>query len=132
MRYEEQNYLLSKFPKIELSYEKRIHKNVHNDYAISIPKGSKFFAWFKNYKGKNHCFFLKLIKKKRIAEITIKRCCFKTDLCIGRGTILYGTIFFHKFQFFNVEDIFFFKGRDISKCTQKKKVAEHSLLKCLN
>ena len=58
MRYEEQNYLLSKFPKIELSYEKRIHKNVHNDYAISIPKGSKFFAWFKNYKGKIKVPFL--------------------------------------------------------------------------
>ena len=122
MRYEEQNNLLEKFPKVELSYEKKIHKNVHNDFAISIPKGSKFFAWFKNYKGKNLCFFLKLFKKKRIAEITIKRCCFKTDLCIGDGTILYGTIFFHKFQFFNVEDILFFKGRNISKCTQKKKL----------
>jgi hypothetical protein len=122
MRYNEQNQLLFNFPKIELSYEKKIHKNVHNDFAISIPKGAKYFAWFKNFKGKNHCFFLKLFKRKRIAEITIKTCCFKTDLCIGDGTILYGTIFFNKFNFFNVEDIFYFKGRNISNCNQKKKL----------
>jgi hypothetical protein len=123
MRYEDQNNLLSKFPKIELSYEKRIHKNVHqNNFAISIPKGLKYFAWFKNYKGKNFCFFLKLFKRNRISEITIKRCCFKNDLCLGKGTILYGTIFFHKSQFFNVEDIYFFKGKNISRCNQKKKL----------
>ena len=42
--------ILKDFPNIELSYE--IHKKVQ-DFFVTIPKGPKYFAWFrlfnKNY-----------------------------------------------------------------------------------
>ena len=46
-------------------------------------------------------------------------------LCCGKGTILYGTIFFvNKNKFFNIENIYYFKGRDLINYTQLKKFKE--------
>ena len=40
--------LLKGFPNIELSYEKNIHKKVpSSNIYLTIPKGRKYFAWFK-------------------------------------------------------------------------------------
>jgi len=124
LSYQEQNNFLENFPNIELSYEKRMHKKIHStDFCITIPKGLKYFAWFRTYKGQMVCSFLQLFKKRRISEISIKRCCFHSNLCIGKGSILYGTIFtINKKQFFNIEDIFFFKDRNVSNYIQKKKL----------
>ena len=123
LNYREQEKFLEIFPNIELSYEKRIHKKIHStDFCLTIPKGLKYFAWFRRFKGENICCFLQLFKKRRISEIFIKRCCFHGNLCIGKGTILYGTIFYsNKKQLFNIEDIFFFKNSNISNYVQKKK-----------
>ena len=124
LNYNDKKKLLQKFPSIELSYEKKIHKKIHNeDFCITIPKGAKFFVWFYTLYGKNICLFLKLFKRTGISDISIKRTCFHTDLCIGSGTILYGTRFnYENKQFFNVEDIFYFKNKNISKYNQKQKV----------
>tara|TARA_Y100000588_G_C14184136_1_gene895079 strand:+ start:452 stop:1363 length:912 start_codon:yes stop_codon:yes gene_type:complete len=124
LSYTDKDNLLKQFPNIELSYEKKIHKKIHStDFTISIPKGLKYFAWFQNYKGKNICFFLKLYRRRQIADITIKKCCFNHDLCIEKGTILFGTIFlFNKIQFFNIEDVFFFKNKNLSNHSQYKKL----------
>ena len=35
----EQRDLLKQFPKFELSYEKKLHKKVHSDICLTIPKG---------------------------------------------------------------------------------------------
>ena len=118
-----------KFPKIELSYEKNIHKKVQNDIYLTIPKGPKFFAWFKTYKNKNCCFFLKYFKKRIIQEISIQTCCFHDELCSGIGTILYGTKFvFNKTSFFNIENIIYFKGKKISNLSYNKKLNHLYLL----
>ena len=124
LSYNEKTRLLQNFPRIELSYEKRSHKKIHNqDFCITIPKGGKFFAWFYTMKGKNMCFFLKLFKKTGIEDISIGKACFNPDLCTGCGTILYGTKFSHENKnYFNIEDIFFFKNKNISKYNQKQKL----------
>ena len=116
--------LLKGFPNIELSYEKNIHKKVpSSNIYLTIPKGRKYFAWFKHWKKYSVCFFLELDRyKKNIQTIFIKNTCFNELLCSGTGTILYGTLFFiNSYSFFNIEDIFFYKGENVSYHTQYKK-----------
>ena len=50
--------LLVRFPKVELSYDKVIHKKVYSDYCQAIPYGKKYFAWFTHYKDEDVCIFL--------------------------------------------------------------------------
>ena len=124
LSYNDKNKLLSNFPNIELSYEKKAHKKIHNkDFCITIPKGNKYFVWFCTFKGKNRCFFLKLFRRRSIENISIERACFNSELCMGKGTILYGTKFsYDNKNCFNVEDIFFFKNKNISGYNQKQKI----------
>lgn len=124
LKYKDKVYLLKNFPKVELCYEKKIYNTVQNsDIYITIPKGLKFFIWFKTFKNKNCCFLLQLGKnKKSIADIQMYKCCFNSILCSGKGTIFYGTIIKKELTFFNIEDIFYFKGYDIKHYDIFKKI----------
>lgn len=119
--------LLKKFPRIELSYEKKNHKKVHpttkNDLYLIIPKGKKHFLWFKTFKNSHTCFLLTLnYKKNSITDIIIKNVCFNPILCSGDGTILYGTSFFQNdYSFFYIENIFYYKNFELYNHTQYKK-----------
>jgi hypothetical protein len=106
---EDKDTILLEFPNIKLSYENIIHKKVYNsDFILAIPEGRKCFAWFTNYNNKNICIMIELLNKK----ITVTNACFSSDLCYG--TILYGTFFKHiNNHFFTVEDIFYYKGKQI-------------------
>ena len=117
--------ILKQFPNIELSYEKVYHKKVYNsNIYLTVPKGTKYFSWFRHWDNKNVCLFLELDRKRQqIQCISIKRVCFDNTLCSGKGTIFYGTVFnINRYEFFNIEDIFFFKGRDITRHTQHDKL----------
>jgi hypothetical protein len=117
--------LLKDFPNIELSYEKNIHKTVpSSNIYLTIPKGKKYFAWFRNWKKYNICFFMELDnRRKNIQTIFIKNACFDPLLCSGVGTILYGTLFhINTSAFLNVENIYYFKGRNISAKSQFEKI----------
>jgi len=116
--------ILETFPRIKLSYEKTIHKKVSSsNIYLSIPRGNKHFAWFRNYRRHSVCFILELDRQRRgIKGIKIKRCCFDRQLCAGKGTVLYGTIFFHKTNFFNIEDIFYLKDANLTRCNQFTKL----------
>ena len=120
----DQIYLLKNFPKIELCYEKKVHNTVQNaDIYLTIPKGSKYFIWFKNFKNKNCCILLQLGKnKKTISKIEICKCCFNPILSSGKGTLFYGTMLKSKLSFFNVEDIFYFKGNNVSDFNNIEKI----------
>jgi hypothetical protein len=112
----DKTFLLKNFPKMELCYEKKVYNTVQNaDIYLTIPKGLKYFIWFRSFKKKNCCMLLQLGKnKKTIANIQIYNCCFNSILCSGKGTIFYGTLIKLNTLFFNIEDIFYFKGYDIS------------------
>lgn len=117
--------IITQFPNIKLSYEKTIHKKVsHADLFLTIPKGKKYFAWFRLFKKKAACFFLELDQRKQnIRSIVIKICSFHESLCIGIGTILYGTLFHcGKQQFYNIEDIFYVMGTPTQKKSQLLKI----------
>tara|TARA_Y100000591_G_C21853830_1_gene713501 strand:- start:6456 stop:7415 length:960 start_codon:yes stop_codon:yes gene_type:complete len=122
-RYTNYNSILKYFPKIELSYEKNIHNKVQSDIYLIIPKGKKCFLWFKLFQNKPHCFMMTLnLKTKKITNISVKYTNFNKDLCSGRGTILYGTTFFvNQINCFNTENIFYFKGQNITKYNQYEK-----------
>ena len=64
LTFNDQKNLLKNFPKIELSYEKKLHNKVHSDIYIAIPKGKKYFAWFKTYKKHNLCILLEINTRK--------------------------------------------------------------------
>jgi len=109
--------LLPEFPEIKLSYENITHNKVFNaEITIAIPEGTKCFAWFTHYKNKNVCLIMELNSKKNIISVKRVPCCFRSD--ISYGTILYGTIFIYsQTSFFTMEDIFYYKGKNVSRQT---------------
>ena len=113
LTHNEKETILSEFPNIKLSYENIIHKKVYNaNIYLAIPEGKKCFAWFTTFKSLNVCFILELTENKQITNIKIVNSCFSSDLAYG--TILYGTVFNHlNNNFFTIEDIFFYKGKEI-------------------
>jgi hypothetical protein len=120
----EKQSIISDFPNIKLSYEKIIHKKVYNcDLIFAIPEGKKCFIWFNLYNNKPLCFMLEFDDKNKnfIQNIKIVNCCFTSSLCYG--TIFYGTMFYHlNNPFFCIEDIFMYKGQDISRFNLVDKV----------
>lgn len=119
--FQEKQEILKKFPNIKLSYENIIHNKVlHNkinDYELylAIPCGKKCFAWFTVYNEENVCFIMELMDNKNIYEIKIFNCVFSSDLTYGDGTIVYGTHFNYKQNhFFSIENIFYWKGNNIT------------------
>ena len=124
--------IVKTFPITELYYAKNIHNKVYkSDFYLIIPKGTKYFAWFRQYKGNNICIILELQNNKEIADITFRRCCFDATLCAGNGTILFGTIFSKKgFSFFIIEDLYYFKDKNTQPFSQIKRLnLIHNILK---
>jgi hypothetical protein len=121
MLKEEQQQILSEFPNIKLSYENIIHKKVCSDFVLAIPEGEKCFAWFTNNKHGNICYILKLEENKQIFDIKIVNCSFNS--CLSYGTIFYGTFFSYlNNSFFSIEDIFLYKGKNVSNYIWIKKL----------
>ena len=123
LRFEEKQELLCSFPNIKLCYDSVKHnkvekslKNITYDLCCAIPCGKKCFSWFTQFNGKNVCLILELIDKKNIDDIKIYSCVFNNELIYGKhGTIFYGTLFHCKQNpFFAIEDLFYYKGNDLS------------------
>ena len=105
--------ILATLPSIKLSYENITHKKVYNaDLVMAVPCGTKCFAWFTVYNDQNVCVLLELASNKQIANIRFVNACFHSEL--SYGTILYGTSFYNN-AFFTIEDIFYYKGDDVSR-----------------
>ena len=123
LSYHHKQEIMREFPIIELSYEKRIHKKVHtSDFFIIVPKGEKYFAWFRQYKNHYICFLMLLENRNKIKDIRVINASFKKDICFGKGTIVYGTLFnYNNNTFFSIEDIFYFKEVNVSSFSQMKK-----------
>jgi hypothetical protein len=107
--------ILNDFPNVKLSYENITHNKVYNsDIILAIPEGRKSFAWFTTHNDKNVCLIMELAENKQISNIKIVNVCFNSELAYG--TIFYGTTFFHSYnKFFSIEDIFHYRGTDVSR-----------------
>ena len=118
---QEKEQILSELPNIKLSYENITHKKVYSDFVLAIPEGKKCFAWFTNSKNGNVCYILELGENKQIFDIKIINCCFNS--CLSYGTIFYGTLFnYLNNDFFSIEDIFLYKGKNVSNYIWIKKL----------
>ena len=119
----DQNNFLKEFPNVELSYETIVHKKVYNsDFMLAIPEGKKGFAWFTTFQKQNVCVMMEITENKKICRVEIVNVCFHDEL--SYGTILYGTVFrYDNTKCFCVEDIYYYKGNNISKQSYLNKLA---------
>ena len=108
----DKQYLLNKFPKIELSYETILHRKVQTDLYLLIPTGIKIFAWFTFYKNQNLCVILHLNSDNNI--INVEETVLSFDRKLSYGTIIYGTYFIHNnMRYISCEDIYYYKGKNV-------------------
>jgi len=121
-----------KFPQFELSYENIKHSKVpfrNSTLYLAVPIGKKFFVWFTYIDDKNVCLLLELNRYKN--EYTIKNmfpisASFSSDLSLG--TILYGTYILHEgIKVFVLENIYYYKGKNVSQYALTKKMTMFSL-----
>jgi hypothetical protein len=117
----EKESVLNEFPNIKLSYENITHNKVYkSDIIMAIPEGRKSFAWFTTQNEKNVCLIMELGENKQITNVKIVNVCFNSELVYG--TIFYGTTFFNMYnKFFAIEDVFYYKGNDVSRYNWGKK-----------
>jgi hypothetical protein len=135
LSFEEQNEILRSFPSnVKFSYEKGTHKKVLSDVYVIIPRGKKYFVWFTHQNRKNICIFLEIGYQNKIMNMFYRHVSF--DDVLSYGTIFYGTLFKtiegmrqdindkNKWssEIFSVEDIFYYKGDDISHYTYLNKL----------
>lgn len=135
LSFEEQNEILRNFPSnVKFSYEKSTHKKVLSDVYVIIPRGKKYFVWFTHQNRKNICIFLEIGYQNKIMNMFYRHISF--DDVLSYGTIFYGTLFKTRegmrqdindknkwsSEIFSVEDIFYYKGDDISHYTYLNKL----------
>jgi hypothetical protein len=113
----ERKYLITQFPSVKPFYEKTLHNKVDikNRFYISIPMGKKFFIWFTYLNGRPVCISLSYIFKTRnFQQIKLVACNFDPVLCVGSGTVLYGThVVLNNKNLFNIENIFYYKNKRV-------------------
>ena len=123
--------IINRFPKIELSYEIKSHKKIptSNLFYIAIPYGKKYFTWFTYYEDKPVCILVELNRYKNdysIKQIYSVSSSFHSSLSLG--TILYGTIVTKSgYKLFVLENIYYYKGKDVSHYPMNKKIKIFSL-----
>ena len=118
---DEKNMVLSRFPEINLFYNKNIYRKVYADYYSIIPKGPKAILWFTYIHKKNVCLLLHLDNKDNIKFIEKIVMCF--DKKLSYGTIIYGTVIkSYKQNIFCCENIHYCKGKNIEKIKNIQKL----------
>ena len=120
--YNDKYELLKRLPTLKLSYE-NIHKKVSSELYYLIPKGQKHLVWFTYFQDKKVCIFIELNAgvQGSIKKVFIVPQMFDKRLVLG--TIMYGTLFnVNNRQFFSVENIHFYKGKNIEETSELSKM----------
>ena len=122
MDLKQQNFILSEFPSIKLSYETQVHKKVYDAHIVlAIPDGIRHYAWFTTYGTENVCWLLELSHQNKI--VNVSSCLTSFNNKLSYGTILYGTVFNHEsIKCFSVEDMFYYKGTNLWDYNYLKKI----------
>ena len=114
------NYIINKFPKIELFYDKILHRKIQSDVYILIPQGTRVFAWFTYFNGTNLCVILHL---NNFNIIKLEEIVLSYDKKLSYGTIISGTYFIHNgARHISCEDIFFYKGQNVRNQSFRKRL----------
>lgn len=123
------SHLMKRFPEFELSYETISHSKVSLDYnyALAVPVGKKFYAWFTFHQDKDVCYIFEINRDRKISKGRCIPMQSAVSTTLSLGTVLYGTVFesfpVEKEQTrFIIEDIFFFQGISLKRETFENKL----------
>ena len=107
---------MKRFPDIELSYDKTLHKKVHaNCYSI-LPKGVKCVLWFTYQEDKNIPLLITFDRNNQVRSIKKYIVSFSDDLCYGEGTLLHGVLFkSNNISNFACTDVIIYKNQRVFK-----------------
>lgn len=117
-----QNDLLKqRFPRFELSYETITHKNVPDQYSLTlaIPNGRKSYVWFSFCAEGDVAYLLDLDKDRRIVKSSVVPLHFDQSLALG--TVLYG-VMLQETNTFIIEDIYYYRGIPMQYLTTGEKL----------
>jgi hypothetical protein len=119
--------IIDRLPELKLYYEKYLHNKVFSDEYMAIPQGETCLLWYTYKDDKNICVVIYLNKTNKIINSKIHTSCFSSDLCMGKGTILYGVLFKtthnnYSINNFAVINIHYFEGVDVFQNNYKNKV----------
>jgi len=123
LTHNQTEYLVQRFPKLELSYETFAHKKVSSTYdvCISIPNGKKQFAWFTYYGDADVCYLLDVNKDHKVTKAVKIVADFHHKLTYE--TILYGSLCdIDERQVFIIEDIYYYCGLNVKQFTFGEKL----------
>ena len=123
LTHNQTEYLVQRFPKLELSYETFAHKKVSSTYdvCISIPNGKKQFAWFTYYGDADVCYLLDVNKDHKVTKAVKVVADFHHKLAYE--TILYGSLCdIDERQVFIIEDIYYYCGLNVKQFTFGEKL----------
>jgi hypothetical protein len=113
----------SMLPKFEFCYETMIHNKIISNHVLLIPEGEQKFLWI----NKEGSWIIDVNNRDNVEK---KKLSYHPSL--SNGTLLYGVYFqYENVPFFAIEDIIFYKGKQIafSTFTHKLSIFENILKK---
>jgi len=114
--------VMNRFPDIELSYDKTLHKKVHADCYSILPRGLKCVLWFTYQYSKNIPLLITFDKNNNVRSIKKYIISFSSELCYGNGTILHGVMFrSNNITNFACTDVIIYKNINVYKQSFSKK-----------
>lgn len=120
---------IERFPSVELSYDKLLHKKVRARMFSLLPQGSRCLLWFTTVGSDNVPILLTLDKRGNIESANVKTMSFGDDLCIGDGSIFAGILFKHgNSDMFTFLDPVIYKSQPVwkEKCDTKLSILQHT------
>lgn len=128
-----QNIIKKLLPETELCNEIFLHNKVFKgnyDICRLIPSGRKCLLWFKMNKGRPSAYIIYVDpRKKQLQEVENANITFSKYLTNNIGTLLYGTLTKqNEKSFFVMEDIKYFKGKNLQKTELLNKLEEFNEL----
>ena len=102
-------------PKFEFCYETIIHNKITSNHVLLIPEGEQKFLWI----NKTGIWIIDYINREDVEKKTLSY-----HSSLGNGTLFYGVYFqYENVNFFAIEDIIFYKGKQIAFSTFTNKLS---------
>jgi len=124
--------ILKSFPVLTLAYEVVKTETLptfdhENQMSLTIPIGPKYFVWFSSApvasgKQRHGIYLLEWSRQKRISggrfyKVSMNQ---SMDISLFYNTVMYGT-WISSTNTFVMEDLYYYKGQDVSVCWEKDK-----------
>ena len=118
------NNILTQYPKLEFSYETITHKKIplYYDMCLAIPHAKKCVIWFTFHEGRNKCVLIELNRAKAFSNVEVIKESFVLNP-LYLGTTVFGSFIDNKIEsLFIIEDILMHEGAILNKMVFGKKL----------